>query len=126
MKLWVSKQSGKLFPVDVEAQVRMNKLPAGEPIMIKYSKVRNPRHHRKYFAFFNKVYENLPEHLESNWPDVNSFRKAMEMYSGFFTETINLKGERFLMPKSIAYEKLDEMAFSELHNKVKTTIGTRI
>jgi len=126
MKCWTFKQKGKLYPATSEDKEAFDKLPVGEPFMISYTKVRNPRHHRKYFAFLNVVFQNLPEKFESNWPDFDSFRKGIQMYAGYFTETVSLKGERLLIPKSIKYEELDEMAFSELHNKVKTFIGTHI
>lgn len=125
MKFWTQKKQGKLYPLDVEDQVKINKLPL-EPILITYTKVRNPNHHRKYFAFIGKVYRNLPEKFDGNWPTRRSFRKAMEMYAGHFVETVSLKGERVLQPKSIEYEKLDEMAFSELHTNVKNVIGKHI
>lgn len=125
MKFWAQKKEGKLFPYKVEDQVKMNKLPL-EPILITYTKVRNPYHHRKYFAFIDTVYRNLPEKYDGYWPDRKSFRKAMQMYAGYFVETITLKGERQLQPKSIKFEELDEMGFTELHNKVKAVIGKYI
>lgn len=125
MKFWVNKKDGKLWPHKVEDQIKMNKLPL-EPILIKYTKVRNPKHHRLYFAFIHKVYANLPEKYEDNWPTFDSFRKAMQMYAGYFEETVTLKGERRLEAKSIKYEKLDEMGFKELHTKVKNVIGEHI
>lgn len=125
MKFWAQKNNGKLFPHKVEDQIKMNKLPL-QPVLITYTKVRNPKHHRKYFAFLHKVYENLPERFENNWPSFDSFRKAMQMYAGYFEETVTLKGERQLQPKSIKFEELDEMGFSELHKKVKNVIGKHI
>lgn len=126
MKLWVFKQSGSLKPCTSEDKEGIDKMPVGEPFMISYVKVRNPYHHRKYFAFIAKVYENLPEKYDGNWPDKKSFRKAMQMYAGYFVETVTLKGERQLQPASIEFEELDEMEFSDVHNKVKNFIGQRI
>lgn len=126
MKFNVYKKDGKLYPCSDKDKEAVNKLPVGEPIQIKYVEIRNPRHHGKYFAFINKVYENLPEKFERNWPDVDSFRRSMQMYAGYYEETISLKGETHLQPKSIAFDKLDEMAFSELHSKVKNVIGKHI
>lgn len=125
MKFWAQKKSGKLFPYKVEDQVKINKLPL-EPILITYTKVRNPEHHRKYFAFIDAVYRNLPERFDNHWPDRESFRKGMQMYAGYFVETVTLKGERHLQPKSIKFEELDEMGFTDLHNKVKDVIGKYI
>lgn len=126
MKVWTYKLGDKLVPATQDDKEQFMNLPNGEPFMIKYVKVRNPSHLRKYFAFLKAVYDNLPEKFDKNWPDFESFRKGVQMYSGYFTETVSLKGERLLIPKSIAYNELDETAFSELHNKVKTFIGTRI
>ena len=84
------------------------------------------RHHRKYFQFIKTVFENLPEKYDNHWPDVETFRRSMQMYAGYYDETISLKGETHLQPKSIAFDKLDETAFSELHSKVKNIIGKHI
>ena len=126
MKLFVYKQSGKLTPCTSDDKEKMGKLPKGEPFEIKYVEIRNVRHHRKYFAFIKTVYDNLPEKFDRHWPDVDSFRRTMQMYAGYYDETISLKGETHLQPKSIAFDKLDEMAFSELHTKVKTVLGKHI
>lgn len=125
MKFWTQKKEGKLFPYKVEDQVAMNKLPL-EPILITYTKVRNPKHHRKYFAFIDAVWRNLPEKFDGHWPERRSFRKAMEMYAGYYVETVSLKGERVLQPKSIKYEDMDEMEFIELHKGVKAVVGKHI
>ena len=126
MKLFVYKQSGKLTPCTSEDKEKMGKLPKGEPFEIKYTEIRNVRHHRKYFQFIKTVYDNLPEKFDRHWPDVDSFRRTMQMYAGYYDETISLKGEAHLQPKSIAFDKLDETAFSELHSKVKNVIGKHI
>ena len=126
MKLWVYKLQTKLVPATSGDKDKFAKMPNAEPFMVSYVKVRNPLHHRKYFAFINKVYDNLPECYDEYWPDDRSFRKAMEMYAGYFTETITLKGDRQLQPKSIKYEDLDETAFIDLHKSVKNFIGKHI
>jgi hypothetical protein len=137
MKFWAYKKCGKLQPASTEDKEKVNKIAVGEPVMLKHVKVRNPKHHRLYFAFINKVYENLPESIEytehpetgdmvKRWPEPDNFRKQMEMYAGYYSESITLKGEVRLEPKSIKYEELDEMGFKELHKNVKRVIGERI
>lgn len=125
MTFWTQKKDGKLYPLEVEDQVKMNKLPL-EPVLIKYTAVRNPKFHRLYFKFIDTVYRNLPEKYDQNWPNKRSFRKAMEMYAGHFEETVSLKGERMLQPKSIAYDKLDQTAFEDLYSSVKDIVGKHI
>lgn len=126
MRLFVYKNKGNLTGATSEDKDKIAKLPSGEPFQIKYVEIRNVRHHRKYFAFINTVFKNLPEKFERNWPDADSFRRSMQMYAGYYDETISLKGETHLQPKSIAFDKLDETAFSELHSKVKNVIGKHV
>ena len=126
MKFFAFKQSGRLVPCTQEDKEKFDKLPVGEPFQLKYVEVRNVRHHRLYFQFIKTVYENLPEKFDNHWGDVDSFRRAMQMYAGYYDETLSLKGERHLQPKSIAFDKLDETAFGELHSKVKSVIGKHI
>lgn len=137
MKFWAFKNKGKLQPATDEDKQKVDKIAVGEPVMLKHVKVRNPRHHRLYFAFVHKVYENIPHDMEytkhpetgeevKRWPEPENFRKQMEMYAGYYTESITLKGELRLEPKSIKYEELDEMGFKELHKNVKRVIGKRI
>ena len=126
MKFFAFKQSGRLVPCTSEDKEKFDKLPKREPFQLKYVEVRNVRHHRLYFQFIKTVYENLPEKFDNHWSDVDSFRRAMQMYAGYYDETLSLKGERHLQPKSIAFDKLDETAFSELHTKVKNVIGKHI
>ena len=126
MKLFVFKSGSKLIPCTSEDKDKIANMPVGEPFQIRYVEIRNVRHHRLYFAFINKVFQNLPEKFDKNWPDVESFRRSMQMYAGYYDETISLKGETHLQPKSIAFDKLDETAFSELHSKVRNVIGKHI
>ena len=126
MKLFVFKSGSKLVPATSEDKEKIRKLPSGQPFQISYVEIRNVKHHRLYFQFIKTVYENLPEKFDKNWPSVESFRRSMQMYAGYYEETISLKGERHLQPKSIAFNKLDETAFSELHSKVKNVIGRHI
>lgn len=134
MKLFIYKKDGKLYPCTSEDKDKIGKMPVGEPCMISYTSIRNPRHHRLYMKFIDVVYQNVPESLEyvehpktkvmvKRWPTKDNFRKQMEMYAGYYEETVTMKGELQLQPKSIRYEKLDETAFSELHTNVKNVIG---
>ena len=126
MNFYAYKINGTLKPATDADKQKVDKIAVGEPVRIKYTRIRNPRLHGKYFAFIGKVWDNLPEKYENYWPTKRSFRKAMEMYAGHFEETVTLKGERRLEAKSIAYDKLDDVAFGELFTGVKNVIGKHI
>lgn len=126
MTFYAYKYNGSLKPATDEDKQKVNKISVGQPVRLKHIRMRNPRLHRKYFAFIGKVWENLPEKYDKHWPTKRSFRKAMEMYAGHFEETVSLKGERMLQPKSIAYGELDDIEFGELFKNVKAVIGKHI
>jgi hypothetical protein len=125
MKFLAYKHDDVLMPYDEEALEAIKKLPK-EPIMISYTKVRSPQLHRWYFKFISVVYENLPESFDGKYPNKETFRKQMEMYAGHFETTINLKGEEMIMPKSIAFDKLDDIEFRDLITNIKNLIGKHI
>lgn len=38
MKFWAQKKQGKLYPLKVEDQVKMNRLPLG-PVLLTYTRI---------------------------------------------------------------------------------------
>lgn len=68
MNFWAYKQNGALKPATSDDKQKVNKIAVGQPEMFKHVRVRNPKLHRKYFAFFGLVWGNLPEKYEQNWP----------------------------------------------------------
>ena len=50
----------------------------------------------------------------------------MQMYAGYYDIFVSLKGEKMFMPKSIAYEHLDEDQFRELITNIKHILRTHI
>lgn len=134
MKCLVYKRNGSLWPANDDAEEAFSRLPNNDAFLVSYIRVRNPRHHNKYFAFIGEVYKNIPEEIDyvrhpksglivKRWPTKRNFRKQMEMYAGHYEETITMKGDLRLEPKSIRYAELGEDKFSELHTGVKNVIG---
>lgn len=125
MEAWFYKINGVLYPASNEDKEQVDKVYTGTQKW-KHVRVRNPKLHRKYFAFIGLVWKNLPEKYEKHWPTRKTFRKEMEMWAGHYEMTINLKGERAMQPKSIEYGELDDIEFSELFIGVKNVIGKHI
>lgn len=137
MKLWVVKNDSRLTSYTSDDKECMDKLAVNVPILISHIRVRSPRFHRLYFKFISLVYKNLPEsitefedpetgEIRDRYPTADSFRKRMEMLAGHYEITISLEGVEELNPKSIKYEKLDDIEFRDLYVGVKNVIGKRI
>ena len=123
-----------LMPAHESDAEVLKKLPVGQPIRVKVTRVRNPQFHRKFFALLNYLYDiweppvAIAEHeLRSGKfdPDLaqpeknfDRFRKDIIILAGFFTHQFRVDGSVRVEPKSISFAAMDETEFEELYGKV--------
>ena len=108
----VKNQFGKLSAEDDDAKSYMAKLKNGDAVLVKVRKPRNVQFHRKYFALLQTVFEN-----QERYEDFEAFRKEVVMRAGYWTIHHHVTGKVSYDAKSIAFDKMDELEFSELYNK---------
>ena len=111
------RQGFCLVPADDESMERFKKLKKADVLECDVKEYRNYEFHKKYFALINLAFEN-----QEFYKDLNQFRKIMEMKSGYFDIVPTDKGYNLFIPKSIAYDKLNQVDFEELYNKVLNEI----
>lgn len=130
MKLYVFKSGSKLVPATSEDKDKVSKMPVGEPFQISYVKQRNPAFHRKYWSLVNVILQNLPESVEENLMQNHQFRiKTKEdvhfyikLKNGFVEKKyIGKDGNIAWVPKSISFDKMDEMEFQDFFDKAVDT-----
>lgn len=109
-KLWTKKTATGLIPHDPTEEA-FTKLKTGESFLIEIKRVRDPRHHRKFFALLKLVFENQDE-LEM----FDQFRQVFQMRCGL-VDVVKTHKTTLYLPKSIAFDKMDQTAFEELYNK---------
>ncbi len=78
-------------------------------------KPRSYQHHKLAFALLNLTYAN-----QEQWNDFDSFRRAVAMAAGHTEELLTLDGEVILLPKSISYDALDEIEFTQVFGAMMT------
>lgn len=101
----------------------------GEIISVQWSKVRNPRFHRKMFALFKYVFDQLPEQniepieYQGNviYPRANfdQTRKWMTIRAGFyeaFWVGSAARGKLVIEAKSLSYAKMDNKEFENVYS----------
>ena len=98
-------------PVLVPESDDISELPL--TMMAELHKNRSPGNHRRYFAFC-KVSFDMQEHYD----DIEVWRKVLQLKAGFYDEVISEKGKVVFLPKSIAWDKLDEIEFKDLFNRM--------
>lgn len=120
MKILVVKTlNGSLKPAyDTDLEV-FKKMPKGEPFEIEYKKKRNPLFHRKYFGLMNLAFNN-----QDTYEHLDDVRRYISVMAGFVEEMVNAQtGEIYHVPKSISFDSMDELEFSELYERSKDVIS---
>lgn len=118
MKLLVVRTlNGIKAAYDSDKEV-FNKMPLNEVFEIEYTKRRNIRFHRKFFALLKLAYEN-----QNDYRVMEDMRRDLLITSGFYDESVNrITGEINKFAKSINFSSMDELQFNEVYTSVKETI----
>lgn len=125
MKFTAIKTANGLKPAFDEDYESYSKLKNGDSFTVEIRKQRNPQFHRLYFSLINCAYayqnEKRCELLFSN--SIDKFRKTVEVSAGHCETIYSQKLECFVdVPKSIAFNKMDEFEFRELYERIKDVL----
>lgn len=124
MELLLYNTPSGLRPCYDEDYDEKKKLKIGETYKAKITLVRNAKFHRKYFALIKLAWEYQNERTVAHFRnDVELFRKTVEIAAGHCEPVFNIELKSWVdIPKSIAFDKMDEAAFSDLYERVKDVI----
>ncbi len=109
-KLVLRKHLGSLRPADEQSEEWLRKIANGECIMVEARKPRNIQHHRKLFALLKLVCDNMDENIT---PEL--LLGLIKLRTGY-SEIIRTRKGEVLIPKSIAFESLDQQGFETFYN----------
>lgn len=101
-----------LSPMDDLGREFLAGYKQGDLIRVKTTKVRNPQHHRLFFALVNIVYDNQ-DHYES----VEHLLTALKIALGHCDTVICKDGNPAYIPKSISFAKMDQTEFDAFFNR---------
>ena len=102
------------YDSDYEKEKKIN---LNEPLIYSYSKPRNYRFHKKFFALVNMVFDN-----QEQYTNIEHLRKDLTIESGFYDTRYDLHGNQVLEAKSISFASMDEIEFNELYNRFVDTV----
>lgn len=124
MEIFLLNTDGCLKPCYDEDYDNKKKLKLGKIYKAKITLARNIDFHRKYFALINCAWAYQNEKTTAYFKnDINSFRKTIEVAAGHCDTLFNLRLKEWVdVPKSIAFDKMDELEFRELYDRVKDII----
>lgn len=112
MKSVFRSDGAKLIPTDTDGAEFCSK-HTGKDLMVEVKMARNPGHHRKFFALLNLLWRRTE--CGEKYPSRNALRYALTMAAGY-TEVVPTRKGEVLVPKSLAFESMDQTEFNELYD----------
>lgn len=82
-------------------------------LVFSWKEPRSGAYHRRHFAMINALFS-----AQEQFDDQDQFRKWLEVGAGFAEFVPGPKGRMVAIPKSIAWDKLDQAEFEPLHDAV--------
>lgn len=109
------KHLGSLRPADEAGEAALRAIGQGELVFVEIKKSRNIKHHRMFWALMSLVHQNMDA---ERYPTVEDLVAAVKIAAGHRTRIELPNGIVGFIPKSIAFHKMDQTAFSEFYDSV--------
>lgn len=127
MKLNLLCTQQGLVPMYDEDYDLKKRLKIGQTYVADVKVARNVGFHRKYWALLNAAWSLLPERTSNGFRSLEGFRSYVIVAAGFYELYFNPRLKEFVeVPKSISFEKMDEVEFGELYDRSKDVIWSII
>lgn len=111
--------SRHIVPASDEDRQKLRALKAGDMIPCKFTKPRNGAHHRRFMALATFVADYHPKYRG----DLASFLVELKLRTGHHDHYVRRdSGEVVYIPKSIAFEEMDEGDFIAWSTKAREVI----
>jgi hypothetical protein len=92
---------------------RVDALVVGETLQFEWHEPRSGPHHRLFFAQLAALFDR-----QEQFEDMDMLRAWLTVGAGYCDFAPGPRGKMVALPRSIAFHKLDEVEFSELHRGV--------
>jgi len=125
MELYLTNTAHGLIPSYSDDYEEKRKLKIGVTYKAKITVPRNLNFHRKYFSLINCAWEYQSEVRQEKLfkNSVDLFRKTVEITAGHCDTIWSTRLKEFVeIPKSIAFDKMDDAEFSDLYERVKDVL----
>ena len=122
-KFLAAKHLNSLRPVDEAGEDALRKIGQGDIVKVEVRKPRNVQHHRLFWALMSLVWQQL-DHEE--YPSVEDLVARVKIATGHRQRIEMGNGMVAFIPKSIAFAKMDQTAFSDFYERVCDLIASKI
>ena len=100
-------------------RARVDAMGLGETLHFSWHEPRSPQHHRLFFAKLHALADR-----QEQFDTADKLRQWLTVGAGYADFMPGPKGRMVAIPKSIAWSKLDEVEFADLHHQVDAFLWT--
>lgn len=118
--LIMRKKLGALRPADALGEEALADLPEGKDLRVKITMPRLGWRHNKFFALLAAVFPH-----QHDYPTPELLRKKLQRAIGL-QDVVYFKGEREVYDRSIAWDKMDELEFRHVFDRMVQVICEQI
>lgn len=127
----IKTSTGTLVPADSQSAEYLRKQRVGQVFRVSFTRARNIRFHRKFFALLNYAFDTWEpaEKLYKGKPvqkNLDQFRADITILAGYYNTAIRMDGSVRVTPKSIAFHSMDEDEFEALYSAVIDVLLQRV
>jgi len=106
-------------PANPEAEAILKRIRNGDEFVVTVKRPRNLRHHKKFWALMNLVFEN-----QGHYENVDNMVAAMKTAVGHCDFMPSKDGKTMIaIPKSIAFHKMDQKQFETFYESCLSVIA---
>lgn len=125
--------AGALVPADGVAAEELAKVPVGQHLRVKVTKLRNPKFHRKWFALAKYAFDLWSDRVpRTRWrghevrAEFDRFRRELLIMAGFFRPVWSITGEMRLEAVSISWSNMDDIEFEQTYSAIINVVLEKV
>lgn len=116
--VWLVKGlDGYLSPADDDSAEHFRRFKIGDVFEAKVVRKRNGLHHRLGMKLLRIVFDS-----QDRYSNFEKFLTEVKILTGYVDTHISQSGEIYYVVKSIAFDKMDELAFSKWKEEALTAV----
>lgn len=112
-KFYVVKTLTGLLPSNRTSEETMQKLKTGQEYMVEVKQPRNLKHHKKFFALINLVFQN-----QERYSSEDELLDMIKIAAGHVNVRVSPSGQEYKVPMSINFASMGQDAFDKFYQSV--------
>lgn len=120
MKIVMTKAKGALRPGDRASEDDFARIPEGAEVFVEIRRPRSLKHHKKFMALVGLIFQH-----QSKYQTRDQLLTAIKLRTGHY-DTYIVNDKPVVVPKSLAFDSLDQTAFEDFYDRTLDIVVTEI